>query len=271
MSKHGKSAGRADLPKYDPNDVVIIGLDTDDGPQHYLCDEESNKAPLNESSVLFTMVHGVLQPPVGERDGEKVVIVAGRGRTRLLREANARLVKEGNQPWSMPVIIKRGDEATMISIRAGENLHRRTISPMWRARQAQDLLDKGKSKPEVAATIGVDTGQLDNVLKLLSLAPSVGKAVVKGDLSATAAVQLADMPRDEQETQLKELLANGKPTVKDTINKVRKAKGQDAVETPKDRINKAIAVLDKLEDDATKDDLWSAVKRIRKALDAKRA
>lgn len=273
MSKRGKSSGRSDLLLFDPiKDVVIIGLDTEDGPEHHLCDAESNATPVLENEVLFAMVHGVLQPVIGQRDGDKVIIVAGRGRVRKLRAANERLVKEGSEPWRLPIIVKRGDEATMVALATAENLHRREISPLWRAHQANLLLEKGQSRDDVATVIGVLPKQLDNVLKLLQLSSKVSRAVTGGSFSATAAAQLADLPKAEQDAKLDELLADGsvKPTVRATINKVREGAGKDATETPKDRISKAIAALDKLDDSATKDDLWLAIKRVRSALEGRK-
>lgn len=273
MSRHAKSAGRADLPLFDPHkDVVIIGIDTEDGPEHHLCDVESNATPIQEHEVLFAMVHGVLQPVIGQRDGDKVIIVAGRGRVRKLRAANERLAKEGSEPWKLPVMIKRGDDATMVALATAENLHRRDISPVWRAHQANLLLEKGKSRDDVATVIGVMPKQLDNVLKLLQLSSKVSRAVTGGAFSATAAAQLADLPKAEQDVKLDELLADGsvKPTVKATINKVREGAGKEATETPKDRIAKAIAAMDKLDDAATKDDLWLAIKRVRSALEGRK-
>ena len=53
--------------------------------------------------------------------------------------------------------------------------------------------------------------------------------------------------------------------------KVREAAGKAPLETPATRIKKVGAILDKLEDDANKDDLWSAIKKIRNALKLKAA
>lgn len=267
MSKHGKSAGRADLLKFDPNDVIIVGLDTDDGPEHYLCDKESNSTALVEATVLFTMVHGIISPVSAERDGDRVLVVAGRGRTRYLREANMRLTKEGSEPWLLPVVIKKGNEAVMMAIMTAENLHRRTISPFWRAQRAQVLLEKGKTREEVAANVGVDTAQLANILKLLGVSAKVQKAIERGQISPTAGSEMASLTKAEQDSRVDEIIATGvKPTVRDIQRKVRESKGKEAIETPKERIAKAIAALDKLDDDSTKDDLWGAIKRVRKAL-----
>src|SRR5262245_22861414 len=102
---------------YDPSVVIIIGLDTDDGPTHPLFDGESNDAPLLEADVQFTYEHGVLQPVSCKRDGKNLLVVYGRGRTRQLREANKRRIANGLQPWLLPVQIVMGDTVKMMALK----------------------------------------------------------------------------------------------------------------------------------------------------------
>src|SRR5581483_922707 len=77
MNKRADAAPRQEVKGYDPDEVIIIGIDTDDGPSHWGYDEESNKNPLLEADVQFTYENGVIQNVLGRRDGNKVVIVAG--------------------------------------------------------------------------------------------------------------------------------------------------------------------------------------------------
>lgn len=268
---HGKGAiGRTDTHLYDPNDVVIIGHDTKDGPEHYLCDVESNATPLNEATVRFTKKHGIIQPVVGQRDGDRTVITAGRGRTRHLREANAQLIAEGAKPWPLPVVIKRGDENTMLEIRTGENAHRREVSPFARAKEANMMLSKGMSKQDVADALCVTTAQLNNnILPLLELAQPVVHAIKSGKLSATAGATMAALPRDEQVKQLTELTADGaKPTVAETRNKARAARGKQPLETPKGRLIRIGNALDKCSGcapDASREDFQTALGKVAKS------
>lgn len=248
-NKHGESAGRSEIPLFDPNDVIIIGHDTGDGPEHPLCDVESNETPLNEATVRFTMKHGVLQAPDGRRDGKAVIIVFGRGRTRHLREANKRLIAEGKEPWLLPVKIVKGDDLKMMELMQGENSHRRALDPYVRATRAQLLIDKGKPKADVADLMGVSLQQLGNILLLLELAPQVIKEVRRGALSQTAATGLAKLPRGEQVAKVKEILAGvEKPTVRNVQNKVREDAGQAPVETPKMKIAKALKFLESVDE-----------------------
>ena len=222
-------APRKEVKMYDPNAVVIIGYDTDDGPSHPLFDGESNEAPLLEADVLFTYEHGVLQPVSCKRDGEKLLVVFGRGRTRVLREANKRRIANGLPPWFLPVQIVKGDVLKMLALKHGENSHRREQNPMARARAAYDLSQQ-MPEEKAAVVMGLGIAQFRNVLKLLDLAPAVAKAVTKGELSASAAAPLACLSEAEQTAKLAELASSeAKPTIRDVKAKVREANGKKVV------------------------------------------
>ena len=222
-------APRKEVKMYDPNVVVIIGLDTDEGASHPLFDGESNETPLLEADVLFTYEHGVLQPVSCKRDGDKLLVVYGRGRTRQLREANKRRIANGLQPWFLPVQIVKGDALKMLALKHGENSHRRELNPMARARAAYEL---SQQMPEEKAAIvmGLGLQQFRKVIKLLDLAPAAAKAVTKGELSASAATEMTGLSEAEQTVKLAELLsASAKPTIRDVKAKVREANGKKIV------------------------------------------
>jgi len=270
------SAPRKEIKMYDPKVLVIIGYDTDDGPSHPLCDKESNDAKLVEADVKFTMKHGVIQPISCKRDGDRLLVVFGRGRTRLLREANERLMADGGKPWLMPVQIVLGDETKMLALKHGENSHRREINPMARAREALELSQK-MPEQEAADTLGLGLHQFRNVLKLNNLGPVATKALLKGEIKETGAVHMAGLSEADQETKIAELLAeaatNGgkKPTVRDVQAKVREAAGKAPIETPAQRIKRSLDQIAKLDDSSTKDELWAVIKKVQKVLSAEKA
>lgn len=270
MNKRADNAPRQEVKMYDPNEVVIVGIDTDDGPSHWGHDEESNKAALLEADVRFTYENGVIQNVLGRRDGDKVVIVAGRGRTRQLREANKRRVADGLPPWFLPVRIVKGDARRMLVLKHGENSHRREQSPFVRAQQAYELSQQFPEE-EAATIMGLGLKQFRDILKLLDLGSAVKKAVMQGELKPTAAIELATLSEADQATQLASVMASAaatgtKPTTRDVKAKIREATGKAPLETPSTRVKKIATILDKLDDGATKDDLWGVIKKIRQAL-----
>jgi ParB family chromosome partitioning protein len=230
-SNRADDAPRKEVKMYDPNVVVVIGLDTDDGPSHPQFDGESNDTPLVEADILFTYEHGVIQPISCKRDGKRLLVVFGRGRTRQLREANKRRVADGLEPWLLPVQIVQGDTLKMLALKHGENSHRREQNPMARARAAYDLAQQ-MPEEKAAVVMGLGVPQFRNVIKLLDLAPAVAKEVTKGTISASAATPLAELSEVEQVAKLTELVAAGggaKPTIRDVKAKVREANGKKIV------------------------------------------
>jgi ParB-like chromosome segregation protein Spo0J len=229
-SNRADDAPRKEVKMYDPNVLVIIGLDTDDGPSHPQFDGESNDTPLLEADILFTYEHGVIQPISCKRDGKRLLVVFGRGRTRQLREANKRRIADGLQPWFMPVQIVQGDTLKMLALKHGENSHRREQNPMARARAAYDLAQQ-MPEEKAAVVMGLGIAQFRNVIKLLDLAPAVAKEVTKGTISASAATPLTSLSEVEQIAKLTELVTAGgsKPTIRDVKAKVREANGKKIV------------------------------------------
>jgi ParB family chromosome partitioning protein len=80
----------------DPDNLIIIGLDTDDGPEHPLYDERV-KLPLDESTVLNIMAIGVKEPVLVRKTDGNPEVVDGRRRTMHAREANRRLRELGEK------------------------------------------------------------------------------------------------------------------------------------------------------------------------------
>src|SRR3989337_1776752 len=103
MSKSAIDAPRANLFLVDPDDLVVIGLDTNAKSlnDHYLFDA-TVREPIDETLVASIMTHGIIQPITVQKDGDKILVVAGRRRVRHAREANVRLKKAGAPPVSVP-------------------------------------------------------------------------------------------------------------------------------------------------------------------------
>jgi len=291
-SNRADDAPRREVKMYNPDDVVIIGFDTDDGPKTKHFDQESNDTPLSEATVIFTMEFGILQAIGCERDGDRLIAVYGRGRTRTLREANKRLRKEGRDPWLLPVSIVRGDESRLLSMKIGENAHRREINPMARARLALELSEK-MTPDQAAVRMNLSLNQFNNILKLNDLSSAAVKELIKGNVSETAlattgfsdlseADQIkllpeilgpADEPADETGATKQSKKKKKGPTVQAVRAKVQAAKGKTVTKSPAERAKIALDVIAAIDDNATKDELWSAIHKLRNLLadKAKRA
>jgi ParB family chromosome partitioning protein len=226
---------RASAFLFDPEELVIIGLDTQDGPEHPLYDERIN-LKLSDGLVKNIMVYGVIQPVAIVKDGDKAVVAAGRQRVRAARKANEKLRERGEEPIMVPAVLRRGEDDLLMGVSISENENRENDDPIVQAGKVQRYLDRGRSHGEAAVTFGVSTQTISNRLKLLDCIPAVKTAVKKGLISASAAIELSGLPADEQKAALDKMLESGQTTTKDAKKAKSPGAGGDGSSSPGKRI-----------------------------------
>lgn len=199
------TVGRANMLLIAPEDLVIVGLDTSDGPEHPLYDERI-KLPIDKFMVQNVKTFGVKEPILAWKQGSKYLVAAGRQRTRWGREANKLLSAGGEAPLKVRVILEKGDEKEIIGISVLENEVRKDDDMLAKARKAQKLLNRGYSTKEAAGVFGVSVPSFNIWLKVLELHPDVQKAVDEKKITASAALQLRELPQEKQPEALKEVL-----------------------------------------------------------------
>lgn len=234
----------------DPNELVIIGLDTKDGPNHPLYDVRITR-PLAEDRIANFAFYGVLKPVLVRKDGDKLIVIDGRQRVRYARAANKELKKRGEEMIRVPVIVKKGDDAHLFGVSRAANLHDGD-DLLTNARNAQRFIDMGRDLAEVATTFGVSASTVRNWIAMLDLAPEVQAQVVAGEIGTVAAVQLASLPAAEQVATVNEVKAeakaSGKRVTSDALaGKAREKAGKVAnASTPKAKLGKIETILRKL-------------------------
>lgn len=197
----------------DPADLTIIGLDTKDGPEHPLYDERIH-LPIDEAMVANIRAFGVIEPITVRKNGPAVEVVAGRQRVRHARLASERNVAEGLGPILVPCQSPmKATDIHAFGVMVSENTFRRDDDPMTRAKKASRMMALGATEADVAKTFGISKAQVRNLLSLLDLAPKVQKAVEAEKVPFTAAIQLADLPREAQVAKLDEMIASGAVSV----------------------------------------------------------
>ena len=105
--------------------------------------------------------HGLLQPLVVRRHGDRWQLVAGE---RRLRAA----IKAG---WSdVPVTVHEADDRQMAEIAMVENLQRKDLNPLEKAASFEAYLDQyGCTQEELAGRLHVDRSTIANLIRLLEL------------------------------------------------------------------------------------------------------
>jgi ParB family chromosome partitioning protein len=218
-----------------PEELVIIGVDTDDKSvsDHYLYDPRIH-LPITKESVLNIMQYGVLEPVLAVKEDDRFVIVDGRGRVRRAREANKMLKKQKEKPLLVDFLIKRGDDTHLIGVSVAANEVRVDDGILEKAEKARVLLDRGYSEGDIAITFGVSSTAVKQWLSVLECTPEVRKLVQSGKLSASAAIKLSKLDKDEQKEQAAEMVASGKTTAADAAARTKTKKAKKNGETVDD-------------------------------------
>lgn len=242
-------AGKTDLHLVPPESMVIIGLDTKDGPEHILYDPRI-KTAIDDPFVKNIAKFGVLQPVVCVRDGENLIVAAGRRRVRAARLANEILKSKGSTLIRVPVTIRRGNDADKIGVMISENENREDDEILVKAEKCKRFMDFGNSSDDAAIIFGVTRQQIQNWILLTEASGPVRKAVEQGKISATAAVKLAPLSADEQKTKLEEILKDAgdkKVSVAKVEKKLGKKKKRRKSDDDKPTAEQIQAVFDHLD------------------------
>ena len=188
MAKQVFNAQRKTVFMMDPSDVVIIGIDTDDGPEHPLWDNRI-KLEVPVEFVDNVAMEGVLQTIDVAKIGESAVVVNGRQRVRAARVANETLKSLGQELIKVPVMVVQSDEKVTVRKGMSANAHSRPDSPLDQARRIQKLLAHGGTKKEAMVAIGAKTVQtVEDRLRLLELPSHIQDRIDSGEISATQAL-----------------------------------------------------------------------------------
>lgn len=133
--------------------------------------DESALAELAQSIKAY----GVLQPIVVRKTEGGYELVAGERRFRASKLAGLA---------EIPAIVKKYDDKEMSEVALIENLQREDLNVMEEAAAYKNLMtDFGLKQEELARRMGRSRSYIANVMRLLSLAPSVRQLVSEGVLT----------------------------------------------------------------------------------------
>ena len=245
MGKQALPGRRLNAFAEDPDTLVVIGIDTDDGPEHALHDPRIH-LPLVEETVLNLMSIGVREPVIVRKNGDVPEVTDGRRRVLHAREANRRLRKLGETELLVPVMLAKGDDDLMLEIGISLNEHRVNDGVMAKVDKAVRMLARnGEDLAKTAVAFGVTTQTIRSWVKIAGVSAKVRKAIDAGTISATAAAKLAALSRAEQDEELVKLTANGKTTVAaaDRAAKTKKT-GAKVSPAPKKKIVRKLLASD---------------------------
>jgi len=203
--------------------------------KHPLYDPRAELTP-EEDFVRNVNAFGVIEPIIIVKEGNFVLVAAGRQRVKAAVIANKRRSASGLSLLTVPAMLKKGDEASLAEITILDNV-RRATNVVDDAEKAVALLRlKGGDYKAVGLTFCVDVRTVKQWETLMSCVEPVKKAVKSGRLTLASALELSKLPPPEQRKQLADAITEtgGEESTKRIRTETVKAavNGQRAIPKP---------------------------------------
>jgi ParB family transcriptional regulator, chromosome partitioning protein len=192
----------ADIDRLSPNDFQPRGIVDDDRLQELA---ESIRA------------HGVIQPIVVRRLGDRFQIIAGERRWRAAQLAGLLRV---------PIVVKEvapGQERSLLQMALIENIQRENLNPIDEALAYRRLADEFHLKQEeIATAVGKDRASVANFVRLLKLPDDVRADVAGGRLSMGHARALLSLDDEADQRRVARDIVGRSLSVRETESLVKK-------------------------------------------------
>lgn len=160
--------------------------------------------------------HGLIQPLVLRRVGNKYEIIAGERRYKASTMAGLE---------SVPGIIVDLDDGESAEVALIENIQRRELTSIEEARSYKNIIDLGGLKQdELAKRMGKTQSTVSNKLRLLNLCQEVQDALLKAEISERHARALLVLKNPNKEKIMLARIINERLNVKRTDEEVAKLK-----------------------------------------------
>ena len=177
-------------------------------PNPYQPRKTFNDASIDELT-RSVREHGIVQPLVVTRSGDKYKLIAGERRFRAAKKAGL---------TSVPAVIKELLQAgESLQIALVENIQREDLNPIEEANAYHQLHEEfGMTQEEIARRVGKERSTVANFLRLLKLPETVKKLLASGQLSMGHARALLAMESTRRQEQLADRVVRRSLNVRQT-------------------------------------------------------
>lgn len=195
-------------------DKKVVELDVNDIlPNRFQPRIKFNEESINELCDSIRE-HGVIQPIVVRKMGDKFEIIAGE------RRFKASLLAGKN---SIPAVVTELNDKDSAEVALIENVQRRDLTPIEEAISYKKILDMGYlTQEELANKLGKTQSTVANKLRLLNLTEDVQEALLEEKISERHARSLLKLNNPAQQREMLEKILNERLTVRKTEDQISK-------------------------------------------------
>lgn len=137
--------------------------------------------------------HGIIQPLVLRKLGDKYEIIAGERRYKASQLAGLTTV---------PAVISNIDDDKSAEVALIENIQRKNLTPIEEAKSYKNLLDRGYlTQEQLAEKMGISQSTIANKLRLLNLTDEVQDALLNEKISERHARSLLTIKDPEEQVK----------------------------------------------------------------------
>jgi len=159
--------------------------------------------------------HGIIQPLVLRKLGDKYEIIAGERRYKAAQMAGLQTV---------PAVIANIDDNQSAEVALVENVQRKDLTAIEEARSYKSLLDKGYlTQEQLAKRMGLSQPAIANKLRLLNLDEEVQQALLDEKISERHARTLLTIPDKNTQRAWLHRIINERLTVRQLDLELKKA------------------------------------------------
>lgn len=198
------SAAPPSAPRDYVEDIAVGQIYTNPQQPRLYFDEEK----LDELA-LSIKTHGVLQPLVVVRRGDRYELIAGERRLRASKKAGLATV---------PVVVRHDhdlDEQTKLELALIENIQRHDLNVIEEAKSYVRLAeDFHLSQEDIALRTGKSRSVVANRMRLVTLPMEIKKALIAGDITEGHAKVILGLPQSQKQLALFHLITAQRLTVR---------------------------------------------------------